>query len=90
MAQQTPLQGECGTESSRMMGASSNTPPAGTQLQCIHHSVHRDAANAATKNVTLDAQLKIVRETGSSKNKKQHATGLKCGPIEVLDHQLMI
>jgi len=70
MAQQTPLQGECGTESSRMMGASSNTPPAGTQLQRIHHSVHCDAANAATNNVTLDAQFKIVRETGSSKNKK--------------------
>ena len=68
MAPQPPLQGESGTESSRMMGASSNTPPTETQLQRRHHSVHRDAGNAATENMTLDAQLKIVCKTGSNKN----------------------
>ena len=56
MAPQTPPQGEGGTESSRTMGASSNTPPAETQLQWSHHLVHHDAANAATENMSLDSE----------------------------------
>ena len=90
MAPQTPQQGEGGTESSRMTGTSSNTPPAETQLQRRHHLVHRDAANAATENMTLDAQLKIVHKTRGSKNKKQHAVGCRCRHIEVHGCQLML
>jgi len=60
MAPQTPQQCEGGTESSRTMGAYSNTPPAETQLECRHDLVHCDAANAATGNITLHPQLKIV------------------------------
>ena len=90
MAPQTSLQGESGTESSRMTGASSNTPPAETQLQRRHHFGHRDTANAATENTTLDAQSNNVRKTGSSKNKKQHAIRWKCSLIEVHGRRLMI
>jgi hypothetical protein len=46
-----------------------------------HKLVHRVAANAATKHMTHDAHLKIVRKTGSSKNNKQHAVG--CGYIHI-------
>jgi len=31
--------------------------------------------NAATNHMTQDAHLKIVRKTGSSRNKKQHVVG---------------
>jgi len=90
MAPQTPQQVEPGTESSRTTGASANTPPAETQLLCRHQFAHCDAANAATKNMTLDAQLKIVHITGSSKNKKQHVIGYEYSQIEVDDRQLML
>jgi len=60
MAPQTPQQGEGGTKLSRTTGASSNMPPAETQLHSRHHLVHHDAANAGTENMTLDPQLKIV------------------------------
>jgi len=72
------------------MGASSNRPPGKTQLQRRNHLVHRNAANAATKNMTLGAQLKTVYKTGTSKNKKQHAIGCKCSRIKVHSHQPMI
>jgi len=90
MAPQTPQQGARGTESSRTTRASSNTPPAETQLQRRHRLAHRDAANAATENMTLYAQFKIVRKTRSSKNKKQHAIGCEYGQTEVDGCQLMI
>jgi len=67
--------GLSGSESSQLAGALSNTSFVGTQQKCRHQLVHRDAANAATKNMTQDVHLKIVRNTGSSTNKKQHAVG---------------
>jgi len=90
MAPQTPQQGESGTESSRTTGTSSNMPPAETQLQCTHHLAHRDAANAATKNMTLNTQLRIVYDTGSCKDKKQHGIGCDHTRIEVDGSQLII
>ena len=42
------------------------------------------------QNMTLDAQLKIVHITGSSKNKKQHVIGYEYSQIEVDDRQLML
>jgi len=83
MAPQTPQQGESGTESTRTTGTSSNMPPTETQLQHQHHLAHRDAANAATKNMTRETQLKTVRTTGSCKNMKQQAIGFKYSRIEV-------
>jgi len=47
----------------------------GTQQEGRHQLVHREAANEATKNIAQDAQLKIVRQTGSRNDKKQHAIG---------------
>jgi len=58
-----------------LAGATSNTELLGTQQEHRHKLVHRDAANGATKHMTQDAHLMIVRKTGSSKNKKQHAVG---------------
>jgi len=72
------------------MGASSNTSHAERQHQCRHHLVHRDAAIAATENMTLDRQLKTVYKIGISKNTKQHAIGCEYIRIEVDGHQLII
>jgi hypothetical protein len=75
MDTQTPQPGVTGSESSRTTGVSADTSDHGTQQEWRHLLVHRDAANAATEHMTQDAHLKIVRKTGSSKNKKQHAIG---------------
>ena len=77
MDTQLPPAGESGSNTDRLAGATSNTELLGTQQERRHKLVHRDAANVATKHMTQDAHLKIVRKTGSSKNKKQHAVGCK-------------
>jgi hypothetical protein len=58
-----------------LAGSTSNTELRGTHQERRHKLVHRDAVNVATKHMTQDAHLKIVRKTGSSKNNKQHAGG---------------
>jgi len=73
MNTQPPPPGESGSNTGRLVGATSNTEILGTQQERRHKLVHCDAANVATKHMTQDAHLKIVRKTGSSKNKKQHA-----------------
>jgi len=73
VAQQTPLPGGIQSESSRTTGASSNSPQVETQLQRRHQLVHRDAAIAATENMTQDAHLKKVRKTGRCNDRQQHA-----------------
>jgi hypothetical protein len=65
--------GESGSNTGSMACTTSNTEILGTQQECRHKLVHLDAANVATKHMTQDAHLKIVRKTESSKNKKQHA-----------------
>jgi len=75
MDTQRPPPGESGTNTGRLVGATANTELLGTQQEHRHKLVHRDAANVATNHMTQDAHLKIVRKTGSSKNKKQHAVG---------------
>jgi len=87
MAPRAPQQGESGTESSSTMAVSSDTQPAETQLQRRHHLAHHDAANAATKNLTLHTQFKIVRKTTIRKNTKQHAIGCMCSRVEVHGRQ---
>jgi len=73
MDTQPPLPGESGSNTGRLVGATTNTDILGTQQEHRHKLVHRDAANAATKHMTQDAHLKIVRKTGRRKNKKQYA-----------------
>jgi hypothetical protein len=75
MDTQPPPAGESGSNTSRLAGATSNTELLGTQQERRHKLVHCDAANVATKHMTQDVYLKIVRKTGSSKNKKQHSVG---------------
>jgi len=67
-----------------LAGATSNTEILGTQQERRHKLVHCDAANAATKHMTQDAHLKIVRKTGRRKNKKQDAVGCEFIHIEEL------
>jgi len=75
MDTQPPQPGPSGSESSQLAGASSNTSLSRRLHGCRHQSVHQDVANAATKNMTQDAHLKIICKTVSSTYKKQHAVG---------------
>jgi hypothetical protein len=77
MDTQPPPAGESGSNTGRLAGATSNTELLGTQQERRHKLVNHDAANVATKHMTQDAHLKIVRKTGSSKTKKQHAVGCR-------------
>jgi len=77
MHTQPPPAGESGSNTGRLAGATSNTELLGTQQERRHKLVHREAANVATKHMTQDVYLKIVRKTGSSKNKMQHAVGCR-------------
>jgi len=90
MAPRASRQGESGMELIRTTAGSSDTPLGETQLQCRHHLVPGDAANAATENLTLDAMLKIDLKTGSSQNRKQHSARCMCSWIEVHGRQQMI
>jgi len=56
MDTQPPQPGESGSESSRLVGATSNRSLIGTQHKCGYELVHREVANAATKFLTKDAQ----------------------------------
>jgi len=82
MDAQPPPPGESGLNTGRLAGATTNTDILGTQQEHRHKLVHRDAANAATRHMTQDAHLKIVRKTGSRKNKKQHVVGCEYIHIE--------
>jgi hypothetical protein len=77
MDTQPPPAGESGSNTGRLAGATSNTELLDTQQLRRHKLVHHDAANVDTKHMTQDADSKIVRKTGSSKHKKQHAVGCK-------------
>jgi len=73
-----------------LAGATSNTEILGTQQDRRHKLVHHDAADAATKHMTQDAHLKIVRKTGSRRNKKQHAVGCEYFHIDPIGGQLTV
>jgi hypothetical protein len=90
MDTQSPPQGGSGSNTGRFMGATSNMEILRTQPVRSDKLVHRDAANVATKHITEDAHLKIVRKTGSSKNKKQHAVGCEYIIIEANGGQLPV
>jgi len=90
MDAQPPPPGESGSNHGRLAGATSNTDNLGIQQERRHKLVHHDAANAATKHMTQDAHLKIVRKTGSRKNKKQHAFGCDYIHFEVKGGELTV
>jgi len=90
MYTQPPQRGESRSKSSRFAGATSNTSLIGTEQEYRHQLVHHDAANAATKHITQDAHLKMVRKTGSSNDKKQHAVECEYIYIEVNGRQLSV
>jgi hypothetical protein len=69
MATQTPRPGENRTKPGRLTGVTPNSSLSGTPQECRQQLVHHNATNAATKNITQDAHLKIVHKTESSKNK---------------------
>jgi len=73
MATKTPRPGENGTVLGRSTGVTPNMSLSGTQQERRHQLLHRNAAHAATKNMTQDAHLKIIRKTGRSKKKKPRA-----------------
>jgi len=89
MAPQTVQPVGIGAKSSRTTGASTNAPPGERLQRSRHQLVHRDAAIAATDNMTQDSHSKTVGKPGSSMNMKQHAIGCESmhlnvavGPLE--------
>jgi len=70
MDAQPPPPGEGGSNTSRLADATSPTDILGTQSERRQKLVHHDATDAATKHMTQDAHLTIVRRTGSRRNKK--------------------
>jgi len=90
METQLPPPGESGSNTGRLVGATSNMEILGTQQDCRHKLVHRDVANAATKHMTQDTNLEFVRKIWSSKNKKQHAVGCEYMHIEGNGGQLTV
>jgi hypothetical protein len=84
MDTQPPPPGESGSNTGRLAGAISHTEILGTQQDCRHKLVHRDAADAATKPMTKDAHLKIIRKTDNRRNGKQHAVGCEYIHIEAI------
>jgi hypothetical protein len=87
---QPPQPGPSGSKSGQLADASSNMSLIGTQKERRYQSVHREAANVATKHMTEDAHLKIIRETGSGTNKKQHAVGCEYLHTAVHSRQLTV
>jgi len=90
METQPPQPAASGLKSSRLAGDTSNTSLIGIQQQCRHQLVHRDAADAATRNMTQDTHLTIVRRTGSRRIKQQHAVGCKYKHIVVNSRRLIV
>jgi hypothetical protein len=90
MDTQLPPPGKSRSNTGRLVGATTNTDILGTQQECRHKFVHRDAADADTKHMTQDAHLKIVRKTGSRRNKKQHVVGCEYIHIDAIGGQSTI
>jgi len=70
-------QGQRGSKQCQLAGTSSNTSLICTQQECRHQLVHHDAGNAATNIITPDRQLKIIRKTECSTNRKEYSLGCK-------------
>jgi hypothetical protein len=79
-----------GSELCQLAAASSTLSHIGSQQERRHQVVHYDAANVATKDITQDVPLNIVRNTGSSTNKKHHALGCEYIHNVVIGRQLTV
>jgi len=90
MDTQPPPPGESGSNTGRLAGATTNMDIPGIQPQRRHELVHCDAANAPTKHMTHDANLKILRKTESKKNRNEHAVGCDYMHIEAIGGQLTV
>jgi len=90
MDTQPPPPGESGLNPGRMAGATTYTDIQGIQQEHRQKLVHRDAAGAATKQMTQDAHLKIVRKTGSRRNKRQYAVGCEYIHIDPISSPLTV
>jgi len=88
MATQTRQPGHRGSESSWLMGASSTMSLIGKHRDRRHRLVHRNTANAATQNMFLDAHLKIIRKSGSSKYRNQHV--ISCEHIHIVVNSVQL
>jgi hypothetical protein len=69
MDTQPPPAGESGSDTGRLAGATSNTEHLGAQQERRPKVVHRNAANVATKHMTQEAHLKIVRRLAAAKTR---------------------
>ena len=90
MDTQPPQRGPSGSKSGQMADALPNMSHIGTQDERRHQLAHREAADAATKHMTDDAHLKIIRKTALSINKKQHAVGCEYLHTAVNSRQLTV
>jgi hypothetical protein len=90
MDTQPPPPGESGSNTGRLVVATTNTDILGTQQEHRYKSVHHDAANAATKHMTHDAHLKIICKNGSRRNKKQHAVRCEYMHIDAISGRLIV
>jgi seryl-tRNA(Sec) selenium transferase len=90
MDTQPPQPGPSGSKSGQLADASSNMSLIGTQQERRHQLVHREASDAATKHMTEDAHLKVVRKTGRSTHKKPHAVGCEYLGTAVNSRQLTV
>ena len=90
METQPPQPALSRSKSSRFAGDTLNMSLIGTQQESRHHLVHRDVADAATRNMTQDAHLTIIRKTGSSKNKQTQTVGCNYIHIVVNSRQLIV
>jgi hypothetical protein len=90
MDTQPPPPGESGSITRRLAGTTTNMDIPGTQQERRYKLVHRDATDAATKHMTQEAHLKIVRKPGSRRNKKQHAVGCEYIHIDAISGQLTV
>jgi len=79
-----------GSQSSRLVGATSNTSIIAIQQEQRHQVVPRETGNAATKQMPQHTHLKIVSTTGSSKNKKLHTVECEYIHIVVNSHQITV
>jgi len=90
MDTQPPPPGDSRSNTGRLVGATTNTDILGTPQEGRHKIVHRDGTYTATKYMTQDTHLKIIRKTGRRKNMKQHAVGCEYIHIEAKGSQLTV
>jgi len=78
------------SKSRRLASNQSNTSHIGRWRECSHQLFHHDATDAASRNMTQDAQLTTVRMTGSSRSNQQNTVGCMYMHIVVNSSQLIV